>query len=176
MNSNSDLTRGSVLEEQTDSRQMTAPDAGALPDPIKRSVGRPSKYDPAYCQRVIELATSEGLSWGACAGEIGVSRQTLTAWADAHPEFLDAKRISEARSQLFWERKLSKLADKGSAGPGASTAIIFALKNRARDDWRDMVEQKHTGDQNTPVIHRIERVIIAPSEATSSVFLPLLEG
>jgi hypothetical protein len=116
------------------------------------------------------------LSWGACAGEIGVSRQTLTAWADAHPEFLDAKRISEARSQLFWERKLSKLADKGSAGPGASTAIIFALKNRARDDWRDMVEQKHTGDQNTPVIHRIERVIIAPSEATSSVFLPLLEG
>jgi len=45
MNFNSDLTRGSVLGEQTDSRQMTAPDAGALPDPIKRSVGRPSKYD-----------------------------------------------------------------------------------------------------------------------------------
>jgi hypothetical protein len=111
---------------------------------------------------------------GACAGEIGVSRQTLTAWADAHPEFLDAKRISEARSQLFWERKLSKLADKGSAGPGASTAIIFALKNRARDDWRDMVEQKHTGDANAPVVQRIERVIIYPPNANGADTLPLL--
>jgi hypothetical protein len=141
---------------------MTVLDRPALPESIKRSAGRPSKYDPAFCERVIELATAEGLSWGACAGDIGVSRQTLTAWADAHPEFLDAKRISEARSQLFWERKLSKLADQGGAGPGASTAIVFALKNRAKEDWRDVVEQKHSGDASAPIPHRIERMIVDP--------------
>ena len=139
-------------------------------------IGRPSKYDAAYCDQVIELATAEGLSWGACAGDIGVSRQTLTAWAEAHPEFLDAKRVSEARSQLFWERKLSQLADKGSAGPGASTAIIFALKNRAKDDWRDTVEQRHVGDPNVPVVHRIERVIIDPPDPTARVYPALFKG
>jgi hypothetical protein len=28
---------------------------------------------------------------------------------------------------------------------------VFALKNRGRADWRDVVEQKHTGDKNNPV-------------------------
>jgi hypothetical protein len=54
-------------KEQTSKSQVTARDSAAL-DPIKRSVGRPSKYDPAYCERVIELATSEGLSWGRVRG------------------------------------------------------------------------------------------------------------
>ena len=162
MNSNSNFAGRSALGLQKTKRQITAPDSPVLPERTKRSVGRPSKYEPAFCERVIELATTEGLSWGACAGDIGVSRQTLTAWADAHPEFLDAKRISEAKAQLFWERKLSKLADEGSAGPGASTAIVFALKNRARDDWRDVVEQKHSGDVSAPILHRIERMIVDP--------------
>jgi transposase-like protein len=175
MSSKSEFADGSAVQALTNKTQMTAPESRTLPEPTKRPSGRPSKYEPAFCERVIELATSEGLSWGACAGEIGVSRQTLTAWAGAHPEFLDAKRVAEARSQLFWERKLSKLADQGSAGPGASTAIIFALKNRAKDDWRDTVEQRHVGDPSIPVIHRIERVIVTPSDH-SRMLSPLLEG
>ena len=119
---------------------------------------------------------SEGLSPGAVAGLIGVSRSTLEKWAKEIPEFSAAKSLGEAKAQLFWERQLVNVATKGGAGPGASTACIFALKNRARDDWRDMVEQKHVGDPNSPVVHRIERVIVDPSDPPARVFLPLLEG
>ena len=59
--------------------------------------------------------------------------------------------MGEAKAQLFWERKNVALAERGSAGPGASTAVVFALKNRGRADWRDVIEQKHTGDANNPI-------------------------
>lgn len=126
-------------------------------------VGRPSKYDPAFCEVMIQAMETEGLSIGAVAGLIGVSRSTLYSWTEQHPECLSAKEIGEAKAQLFWERKNVTLADKGSAGPGAATAVVFALKNRARADWRDVIENKNTGDPNNPIVHRIERIIVDPA-------------
>jgi transposase-like protein len=119
--------------------------------PARKGEGRPSKYDPEFCEVMISAMETEGLSIGAVAGLIGVSRDTIYAWTEVHPEFSDAKKIGEAKAQLFWERKNVALAERGSAGPGASTAVVFGLKNRGRADWRDVVEQKHTGDKNNPV-------------------------
>ena len=119
--------------------------------PARKGEGRPSKYDPEFCEVMISAMETEGLSVGAVAGLIGVSRDTLYEWTTVHPEFSYAKKIGEAKAQLFWERKNVALAERGSAGPGASTAVVFALKNRGRADWRDVVEQKHTGDKNNPV-------------------------
>jgi hypothetical protein len=64
--------------------------------------GRPTLYRPEYCERIIELM-ADGLSFAACAGEIGVSRSAIYLWADEHPEFMDAKNIGEAKTQLWWE-------------------------------------------------------------------------
>jgi len=119
--------------------------------PARKGEGRPSKYDPEFCEVMISAMETEGLSLGAVAGLIGVSRDTLYEWTTVHPEFSYAKKIGEAKAQLFWERKNVSLANNGSAGPGASTAIVFALKNRAKADWRDVIEQKHTGDANHPI-------------------------
>ena len=119
--------------------------------PARKGEGRPSKYDPEFCEVMISAMETEGLSLGAVAGLIGVSRDTLYEWTTAHPEFSYAKKVGEAKAQLFWERKNVSLANNGSAGPGASTAIVFALKNRAKADWRDVIEQKHTGDANNPI-------------------------
>jgi hypothetical protein len=119
--------------------------------PVRKDKGRPSKYDPEFCEVMISAMETEGLSLGAVAGLIGVSRDTLYEWATVHPEFSYAKKMGEAKAQLFWERKNVSLANNGSAGPGASTAIVFALKNRAKADWRDVIEQKHTGDANHPI-------------------------
>jgi hypothetical protein len=52
-------------------QRQIAPDSSTPPRPIRRSAGRPSKHDPAFCERGTEPATAEGLSWGACAGDIG---------------------------------------------------------------------------------------------------------
>ena len=72
MNSNSNFAGRSALGLQKTKRQITAPDSPVLPERTKRSVGRPSKYEPAFCERVIELATAGGCP-GAHARAISAS-------------------------------------------------------------------------------------------------------
>ncbi len=111
--------------------------------PPRQSRGRPSTYDPSFCDRVIELM-GEGLSFAAVAGALGVSRDTIYAWAEVHPEFSDTKKTGKAAAQLFWERQLIATA-KGLVTGSPTTAIIFGLKNRAPLDWRDKTEVEHKG-------------------------------
>jgi len=70
-----------------------------------------------------KLALGEGLSFAACAGEIGVSRSAIYLWADEHPEFMDAKNIGDAKAQLWWERRNIALAQTGE---GNATATVWA--------------------------------------------------
>jgi hypothetical protein len=42
---------------------------------------------------------------------------------------------------------------------GNPTAVIFGLKNRAPDQWRDKTEQ----DVNAKVVNRVEHVIVDPA-------------
>jgi hypothetical protein len=102
--------------------------------------GRPTLYRPEYCERISELM-NEGLSFAACAGDIGVSRDTIYEWSKVHPEFSDAKSIGEAKAQLWWERRNIDLA---KTGEGNATATVWGLKNRASADWRDRTEQEST--------------------------------
>ena len=66
--------------------------------------GRPSEYDPAYCERVIELG-SEGMGRAEIAAELEVARQTLTNWGDQHPEFLAALQRAHDCSLAWWEKQ-----------------------------------------------------------------------
>jgi hypothetical protein len=52
-------------------RQISAPDSSTPPRPMKRLAGLASTIQP-FASGFIELATPEGLSWEACAGDIGV--------------------------------------------------------------------------------------------------------
>jgi hypothetical protein len=101
------------------------------------TVGRPSKYDPAFGDRIIELM-SEGLSLTAAAAELNVHRDTVYEWASAHPAFSDSKKLASGKRQLFLERRLLSATE----GP-VVTSSIFALKNAAPDDWRDKAEVEH---------------------------------
>ena len=66
---------------------------------IAHAGGALSKYDPSFCQRVIDLAAL-GHTLGGTAALIGVSRSTLLDWAASKPEFGDAiARAKEVRLQ-----------------------------------------------------------------------------
>lgn len=106
---------------------------------MRRSVGRPTIYKPEYCEEVIELMAG-GYSIAAVAGKLRVSRQTVYDWGDAHPEFLDALNVARAASALWWEDRAVALA-KG--GEGNASVVIFGLKNRVADEWRDKQEYDH---------------------------------
>lgn len=64
--------------------------------------GRPTTYDSAYGERVIELG-KKGFSRAMMASDIGVCKQTLINWGKANPEFLDALTRADSEAQAFLE-------------------------------------------------------------------------
>lgn len=126
-------------------------------------MARPSDYDPAYCD-LLQAHFADGFSFESFGGVVGVSKQTLYNWLDKHPEFLDAKKRYETASQLAWEKRLHALA---TSGDGNATAIIFGLKNRAPESWRDVKATEITGANGGPVqtdnVQRVERIIVDPA-------------
>jgi hypothetical protein len=107
---------------------------------IKRPVGRPSKYSPAYCDEII-AAGEQGLSLTAAAGIIGVARSTINEWMDEYPDFSEACKKAQSKRTLFLEKGM---IDPAATGPMV-TARRFALANAAPEEWREKVTQEHTG-------------------------------
>jgi len=100
--------------------------------------GRPTKYDPAYCQRIVGHM-QDGASIASFAAEIGVARSSINKWAEDHEAFSEALKVGKAKCAAWWEKQLRQIAIAGG-GPGAATAVIFGLKNMASDDWRERQE------------------------------------
>ena len=105
--------------------------------PAKRRVGRPTKYDPKYCEMLIDHM-SQGLSLESFAGELSISKATLYTWLDQHDEFLDARAIGVEKCRAFWERLGVKLA-QGEI-QGNSKVWDTNMKNRFKQEWRDRHE------------------------------------
>ena len=106
--------------------------------------GRPSKYDPAYCDLAIELG-EQGKTYTSIANAIGVHRDTLYEWRDVHPDFSDALKVSRGKAMEWWEDTLQGQARGRFEGANATSAI-FAMKNQFPDDYRDRKEVKHDGE------------------------------
>lgn len=122
--------------------------------------GNPTKYKDEYCQLLIDHM-SEGMSFEAFAGLLGVNRTTLYTWLVAHQEFREAKEIADQKSRLWAETMLKNMVEgKVKSHP---ISLIFYLKNRFPRDWRDRREldiQKQTDNEatNLTLDQQIERV------------------
>lgn len=129
-------------------------------------MGRPSLYDPAYCEKVIELG-KEGLSVVEMACRIGVARATLeTNWPAEHPEFLEAFTRAREESQAWWENA----GRTGMLTKGIDAAIYSrSMAARFPNDWRETKRNEHSGPDGAPIeaVQRIERVIIDPANPDS---------
>ncbi len=95
--------------------------------------GRPSTYKPSKHPNQVYELMRQGFSIEACAGQMGVSKQTIYNWRDQYPELLDAIKRGESASQYFWE-DLGISAITSGAKFNA-TVWIFNMKNRF--GWRD---------------------------------------
>lgn len=104
--------------------------------------GRPTKYDPKYCQAAIAYM-GQGYSKTAFAGSIGVARDTVIEWAKEHPEFSDAIKKGQAGRVMCLEEGLLS----SEMGPRV-TARIFALKNADPEEWSDKPGEKDSPDRS----------------------------
>ncbi len=118
------------------------------PSKTRRLAGRPSKYDPAFCEIVIECM-SKGFSKEAVAGHLFVCRDTIYEWEKKHPEFFDTIKLGVELSRLFWEGKGvdTLLYTQKSGKRIEATTWIFNMKNRF--GWKDKqeVEIGNKGDE-----------------------------
>lgn len=64
--------------------------------------GRPTDYDPKYCDLILELGR-EGKSKAQMAAHIGITRKTIENWADRHPEFREALDLWQDLCLAWWE-------------------------------------------------------------------------
>ena len=118
--------------------------------------GRPSKYDPAYCDAIVAHC-ADGSSISSFAAAIGVSRSTITEWASEHAEFSSAVKAAKTAVAAWYDKAARTIAVNGG---GNATICIFGLKNFDEEDFRDKVEQHHTGGVK---VERVERVIVDPA-------------
>lgn len=106
----------------------------------KRKVGRPTKYDPAFCEIVIEVM-EKGYSKEAVAGHLKIAKDTLYQWERAHKDFSDALKLGVELSRAFWEKMaLDYLTHTKTSKQLNSTVWIFNMKNRF--NWTDKQETK----------------------------------
>ena len=103
--------------------------------------GRPTTYDPKYCQAVIEHM-SEGASLTSFAASVMCSRSTINEWMSANPEFSESVKVGKALCATWWEKVSRANAVEGG---GNATLCIFGLKNMAPDEWREKQEIEHSG-------------------------------
>lgn len=108
-----------------------------LPEALDiKKLGRPSRYDPSYCELAIELGAT-GKSKTQIAAAIGVVRDTLSNWAAANPEFAQAMKFAKELEMAWWE----SVGQTNMTRSGFNaTAFIFQMKNRFREDYRDSSE------------------------------------
>lgn len=124
--------------------------------------GRPTAYDPEFCDLVIQYgADGKSLMWMAAA--FAVHRDTMYEWMAAHPEFSDAMKRARALAQQWWEdagqAALSQPGFNGSMW-GKNMAARFA------EDWREKSETALTGAGGGPLeIKEIRRTVIDPKYA-----------
>lgn len=101
--------------------------------PKKRPVGRPTKYKPEYCERVLELA-KEGKGWASYAAEFEIDRISLYDWAEKHEEFSTALRRAKVLEQEWWEN-----AGRQGLGADKFNALVWktSVQARFRDDYTE---------------------------------------
>jgi hypothetical protein len=124
--------------------------------------------------QIISEAKELGLTGATdfeAAQALGVSERTLNMWKARDPEFAAALRISKdiadgmieatlyhkARGYSFRSEKIFQhegqiiRAETIEHVPPSDTAMIFWLKNRQREKWRDQQDHRVDGDVNVSV-------------------------
>ncbi len=109
--------------------------------------GRPTKYRPEMCEKVIEFM-AQGYSKEATAAHLEISKDTLYAYIEKYPEFSDAVKEGEIKSRLFWE-KLGIDGVKGEIQGFNATTWIFNMKNR--HGWQDKQAVEHSGQMKVKI-------------------------
>ena len=127
--------------------------------------GRPTKYDPSFCDRVIECG-KEGMGKCEMACELGICYNSFELYQEQHPEFMKAVKDAMRHSQAWWEKQ-GRLATFGGTDGFNATSYIFNMKNRFSNDWRDRQEREISGKDGGAIQVQSKLVELTDEELAS---------
>lgn len=127
--------------------------------------GRPTKYREEYVQQAEKLCKL-GATDAQLADFFEVSVSTINLWKLEHPEFSESVKVPKEQAderveQSLYRRAMGYEHDEVDIRviegqvvqtpirkfyPPDSTAMIFWLKNRKPDAWRDKTEREISGN------------------------------
>lgn len=134
--------------------------------------GRPTKYNPKFHPKMAKLAAANGLTDEEIAKELEIDGATFYRWKTKFQEFCEAvtfakKYPNEAVKAALYRRavgyterikkQVSVSLGNGMGSelqeayvdvhvPGDTTAQKYWLNNRDSENWRERVEQVHSGE------------------------------
>ena len=120
--------------------------------------GRPTTYDPKFCDKVLELG-AEGKSRAQIASALGVAKATIQNWEAAHPEFLAAMTHARDEAQAWWEG----MGQAGLTMQGFNASLWAKnVSCRFREDYSEPKNVILSGDAANPVrtVSRVEIVAV----------------
>ena len=128
----------------------------------KRPVGRPSLYDPAYCEKVIELGKL-GKSVEQIASHLNLSLRVLYKWRDEYEEFMHALEDAKQYEQAWWEEQAHAYMVETKDGPRLNASLWSrSMAARFPKKYRESVKQEITGADGAPLLSGIQVTFVKP--------------
>ena len=155
------------------------------------TAGRPTKYKEEYCEQAKKL-TLLGATDKQLADFFNVAESTIYVWKLEHEEFSEAlklgkdeadDRVEESlyRRAIGYSHPEEKVFNNGGEiithevmkhYPPDSTSLIFWLKNRRKDEWRDSHKHELSGIDDEPIKYED----ISATEIARRMAFILMEG
>lgn len=127
--------------------------------------GRPTKYNDKFHPLLVKAAAWSGMTDKEISEYIGISEATLNNWKAKYPKFLESLnegkndpngRVKNALFQraIGYDCDEDKIFNNNGEAlvvptkkhyPPDPTSMIFWLKNRDKDNWRDKQHIEHEG-------------------------------
>ena len=129
-----------------------------------KPVGRPSLYDPSYCDKVVELGRL-GKSVEQISSNLGVSCRVMYDWRDRYPEFLRALEEAKEAEQTWWEDQAQAYMLEHKDGAKLNASIWSrSMAARFPKKYRESVKQEITGENGAPLLTAIQVSFVNPND------------
>lgn len=135
---------------------------------MSNPVGRPSKYDPTYNDKVIELG-KQGKSFEQMASILGVGITTFKRWREEHEEFRTALEDAQGFAQTWWEDMAQSYLVESKDTEKLNTGLWSrSMAARFPNNYSDRVKQEISGPNGAELKSGFTLVFEEPKHGNDS--------
>jgi hypothetical protein len=165
MPDDSDLVFGKKTTDYVEPHTETT----SKPKPLGYIFGRPTKYDPTYCDEVVTLG-AQGYTKEEMCAELKFTMSTMHEWCKLHSDFSNAVKESVHLAQAYMERKAREALDKPTSAFNHSlwTKIVQC---RFPHVYRDVERKEISGIEGQPI-----PVAVASTQVTGENLADFYKG